>query len=393
MILEPFRLPQKRRSPALWVLLVGIFLLTYALSWVLIQRPASDLSIHTTWAGEGDFRDLTSFLHHVANPLWHCIVAVTVLMGVPLEIASALVTALFKTAEVWIIHRLLSVALHDRLSPTRIALAALVSATVSGVCLPWYNPTVYLGVGTPNTWHSSTQLSALVFMLLCVPYTAWCYDRFEELEPSQGPKAILPWPCAITLGVLLFMSLLSKPTFMQAFLPAACLFFLVKWIRHPRSSRFFVQIILVVLPSVAYMLIQYMYYYGIIVPHESSMVLQLSGEKALHVLIRTVLLYAFPLYTLWSSRKQKKDTFFWLTLLFNVVGILEFLLLGEDGRRSEDGNFGWGMMGAALMMWVMCLIRFLRQEQRSWPGWALIGWHWLSGLYYIYYLFTTDVPL
>ena len=88
-----------------------------------------------------------------------------------------------------------------------------------------------------------------------------------------------------------------------------------------------------------------------------------------------------------------------LTVLFNVVAIVEFLILGENGRRASDGNFGWGMMGASLMLWVVCLGRFLREaklrkpEKRHIPGWILLGWHLLSGIYYIGYLLVTGAAL
>ena len=86
-------------------------------------------------------------------------------------------------------------------------------------------------MGTPNTWHSPTQLIAMVWMLICVPYTARCYDRFEAALPD--PRANIPWREGALLGALLLLSLTAKPTFMQAFLPAACLFFLAAWVRHP----------------------------------------------------------------------------------------------------------------------------------------------------------------
>jgi len=240
---------------------------------------------------------------------------------------------------------------------------------------------------------------AQVFMLICVPYTAWCYDCFTHRLIVHGEETRLPWSQAITLGALVFLSLLAKPTFMQAFLPAACLFFLWQWIRHPRNSRFFVQIIVCVLPAVLFMIFQFLYYFGIIVPWQASMVVEASGNKLLDTLIRVALIMGFPIYTLFACRDQKADTCFVLTLVFNAVAILEFLILGENGRRSADGNFGWGMMGAALMLWVVCLIRFLKAagwkkpSKRHLIGWILLAWHLLSGIYYVIYLFVTGAAL
>lgn len=382
------------------LMLAAVFALSWALFYRLALRPASDISIHATWAAEGNFTDPSSFLHHGAHPMWHVLVALVLLTGLPLAHAAALVTALCKVAEVWMIRRLMGSVLPER-SPAVLMGLALCCATVSSLVTPW-NPTVYLGVGTPNTWHSPTQLIAMVWMLLCVPLTAHCYDRFEAGLPAEGPRANIGWGEGALLGMLLLLSLTAKPTFMQAFLPAACLFFLVKWIQHPQNSRFFLRVIVCVLPSVLFMILQYMYYFGIIVPSQGDMVLEISLDKLGRVALSTLLIQAFPLYVLiFFWRDGKRDTLFWLTLVMDVVGVAEYLLLGENGRRAADGNFGWGMMGAALMLWVVMMARFFaagrglrepdgRVSVRRVGGLTLLGWHLVSGVYYVIYLFLTD---
>lgn len=398
---HPFYISDKRFDPGKWLMLVLLFVLSFVMFYQMTLIPSSDISIHATWAAEGDFRDLTSFVHHGAHPMWHVIVSILLHLGVSLPIASALITALSKLFIAYVTHRLLTVALHERLNRTAITLLSAVLMLVSCVCIPSYNPTVYLGVGTPNTWHSCTQLLALAFMVVCVPYTAWCYDTFTRQLPQDGDKTILPWKQILVLGALLFLSLLAKPSFMQAFLPASCLYFLYQWIRHPKNSRYFLQVLLCVMPAILFMIFQYLFYFDDTFFHqESGMVLEISRLKTQTTLIRVVLMMAFPLYTLIICRKQKADTNFVLTLVFNAVAIAEMLILGEDGIRASDGNFGWGMMGASLMLWIVCMIRFLREEgiQKWWkpkylPGWALLAWHLVSGVYYIGYLFVTGASL
>ena len=396
--------PQGRGAgPLWWAALAGMLALSYALFYHLCQLPSSDISIHATWAAEGDFADPVSFVRHGAHPMWHVLVSLLLHAGMGLEAAAALVTALTKGAQLWLVRRLFSESLAERMSLNALTGLSVVCVTVSCLCVPWYNPTVYLGVGTPNTWHSSTQLIAMAFMLACVPLTARLYDRFEARLPALGEKTLLPWREPALLGVLLFLSLLAKPTFMQAFLPAACLFFLVKWIRHPQNGRFFGQVIACVLPSVAFMVLQYMYYFGIIVPSQGSMVLDVSFAKIGETLVRVVLMQAFPLYAFIAcSKRGTRGTLFWLTLAFNIVSIVEFMALGESGRRAADGNFGWGMMGAAMMSWAVGIMVFFRafaDETRPlrglrYPvGLALLGWHVASGVYYVYYLFTSGLAL
>ena len=397
---HPFQISDKRFDLSKWLMLVLLFVLSFTMFHQVTLRPSSDIAIHATWASEGDFRDLTSFVHHGAHPMWHVMVSILLHMGVSLPVASALITAIAKVFTAYVTHLLLTVALQKKFNRWTITLFTVILMFVSCLCIPSYNPTVYAGIGTPNTWHSCTQLMAIAFMVVCVPYTAWVYDSFTERLPQQGAKTKLPWMQTIVLGGLLFLSLLAKPTFMQAFLPAACLFFLYQWILHPKNSPYFIQVLACVFPAIAFMIFQYLYYFGIIVPWQSSMVIEYDWGKLLHVFIRVVLMMAFPIYTILITRKQKWDTNYVLTLLFNLVAIVEMLILGEDGRRASDGNFGWGMMGASLMLWIVCMIRFLKNEDvKQWfkpknlIAWALLAWHLVSGVYYYGYLLTSGTTI
>jgi hypothetical protein len=161
-----------------------------------------------------------------------------------------------------------------------------------------------------------------------------------------------------------------------------------------------VQIILCVLPAVILMLLQYVYYFGNVISTSTLMEIQLSWQKLRYTAIQVLLLNAFPLYTLWATRKQKWDTCCILTLLLNMVAILEMIILGEGGSRSQDGNFAWGLMGASMMLWIVCLIRFLKNEDmKQWfkpknlIAWALLAWHLVSGVYYYGYLLTSGTTI
>lgn len=380
-----------------------MLVLAYIVFASVNAQPSSDISIHATWAAEGDFSDLTSFFHHGAHPMWHVLVSILLHLGVPLAVASPLVTAVCKLAEFAIIHWLYRRWLKD--APLwLVTLLTVLCTTVSSLCWPWYNPTVYLGAGTPNTWHSCTQMIALVWMLLCVPYVARIYDRFTELEPKMGAATRLTAKEILLLCFLLLCSLAAKPTVMQVFMPAACLFFLWQWIRHPKNSRYFLQVLAGVVPAILLMILQYMYYFGIIVPSQGDMVLEVSLAKVKQTAIMVVLMQAFPMAALLLTRKQPKDTLYWLTMLMNIVGIIEFLILGENGRRAADGNFGWGLMAAVLMLWVIALPRIInarRSEKQLSPirrlgygaCWALLLWHLGSGIYYLWYLLSTGAAL
>ena len=395
-------LPQKSGDRKLFFfrffVYAGMFSLSYIIFSAILSRSSSDLTIHTIWAGEGDFLNPKTFFYHGAHPLWHMLVSLLAMTGLSLSTSSVLVTTLLKVAELWLIQRCMEKFLKTHTNGYVITWAAVCCSLVACFWLPWYNPAVYMGVGSPNPWHSPTQLIAMVMMLLCVPYSAQCYTEFERLRPLHGEKTLLPWRKAIFLGALLFLSLTAKPTFLQAFLPAAGLFLLVQWIRNSNNSRFFGQILLVVLPSILFMLFQYFYYFGFIGTPQGEMTLEVSSAKLRAGFLSILLIHAFPLYvfSVCIHRKDFKDPLFTLPVLFCLMGVLEYLFLGETGRRAADGNFGWGMMGGALMLWVVTLPLFLRSylsakakkrgKAKYYPGFAILLWHLFSGIYYIVYL-------
>lgn len=416
-LLEPQTL--ERGHLLKWMAYVLMFMLSLLVFYQMALRPASDISIHATWAAEGDFRNPRTFLRHGAHPLWHVLVALVMLAGVPTMLAAALVSAFLKVAELALIRRLFHAYLKDSFAANTMTIVACICILVMALWVPEVNPNVYLGIGSPNTWHSPTQLIAMVMMLLGVSYTAYCYTLFERRLLVEGDRAQLPWRNIFLLGGILLLSLLAKPTFMQAFLPAACVYFGIQWMRHRGSSRFFVRMMLAALPSALFMVLQYLFYFsGVLVPAQGGVTILLTGEKVVRVLLATILIQAFPLYVLGSctSRHTWKDPLMTLALLMDVVGIAEYLLLGETGRRASDGNFGWGMMGGALMLWVAMLIVFFQNiaahrvavqsvaedkkvtgkkglSLRHGIGFILLAWHLLSGIYYLFYLLSSDRAL
>jgi len=287
--------------------------------------------------------------------------------------------------------------------------------------VPWVNPTVYLGAGSPNTWHSPTQVAVMAMMLLCVPMTADIIEDFQRRLPAEDAETNVSKRNAVILSVLLAVSLLAKPTFLQAFLPAACLYCLVLWIRRPKNGAFFWRMLAVAAPSILLMFLQYLYYFKIYSATQGSMMMFVSWGKTGEVALKVLLTQAFPIYVLATcmERDTWRKPLYQLTLLMDAASILELLLLSETGHRASDGNFGWALMGASLMLWALTLPLFMkklgrrlarrraaaegqpylegdspRAETVKWSvGGALLLWHLASGIYYIVYLMTTTNSL
>ncbi len=368
------------------------------------QFEFTDLWVHARIAGEFDFSDLHSITSRVAYPMWHLCTAVVNKLGVPLVWASALVCALAKTAGMFLVRKLLQVI--SGVSRNACTVAAFLLMFVTGICLPWFNPTVYGKVGgSPTVWHNPTQLMVVVSMLLCVPFIAHCWYEFERRLATDGEKARLPWTKVIVLALLLMFSLACKPTFMQALIPACGVFFLVQWIRHPKNSRYFFQIILAFVPAVAYFLLQYLYYTGVVVPYTSGVEFGVTLESAWVAMRSMLIMAAFPLLAMVCCYKKGmlKDKMLVLTLLMIGFSLLEAMFFRETGLRWGHGNFNWASMTSALMLWVIMTGQFmksfglfLKSGTRAWQRWVLYGagivlfvWHIGSGGYYISYLLTS----
>jgi hypothetical protein len=409
----------KRREWTQWLAAALMLALSYAVFYALVQRPSSDISIHAAWASEGNFADPSSFVHHAAHPLWHMLVAALMLTGLPLNAAAALVTALAKAAETWLLVELSARLMGER--GWRATLCGLMLSVVTAVAVSGVNPRVYLGAGSPNTWHSPTQILAMVAMLLCVPMTADIAEGFHRRLPEDGAKTNVPKRDAALLSALLVISLLAKPTFLQAFLPAAGLYFLILLIRKPRNAPFFWRMVAVAAPSIVVMFLQYLYYFKIYTVTQGSMMVLVTWEKTGDVALKVLLTQAFPIFALFTCTEKAtfRKPLYQMTLLMNAASVLELLLFSEAGRRAADGNFGWAMMGATLMLWALTLPLFMKKLQKwfavrraaakgqpylegdnprgeaiKWgAGAALLLWHLASGVYYIVYLLTTTNAL
>ncbi len=366
------------------------------------QFTATDLSVHARIASEFDFTDLHSITSRIAYPLWHLLVAGLLRLGMPLWWASAVVCACAKTAGLWLVYQLMNGVAAGRVNRWVLTLGALLVMFVTGVRVPGVNDRVYAGIGSPTVWHNPTQLMVNVSLFLCVPYVVHCFCEFERRLPEHKEKTMVPWYQVGILAVLLMASLACKPTVMQALIPAAGVFFLWQWVRHPNNSRFFGQMILAFLPAVAYFVLQYLYYTGVVVSFSSGVETGLTAQSAWLAVRNMLLMAAFPLFCLLAFFRKGlfRDRMLSLTLLMVLFSVAEAMFFRETGMREGHGNFNWASMSSALMLWVLTLgyfLRFLgefwRTKQKPWHlvlrfglGAGLLGWHAASGVYYVVFL-------
>ncbi len=405
---------EKRNRLDLWIWLAGIAsaALAAAVFSALLGRPQSDIAIHTLWAGQASLADLKSFIRQAAHPLWRVCVFVITQTGLTVNQSALLFTALCKGLETVALYAL-AARLIGRRGPVA-ALCALAASVVASVWVPWINPTVFLGGGSPNPWHSPTQIALMAPMILAVSWVAMAEERnLREKENISRKHAAL-------LSTVLLISALIKPTFLQAFLPAAGIYFLVRWVENPGDSRYFLRLLLAAVPAVLAILLEFLFYFGGIVESQGGLTVLFSGAKTLEVLKLVLLTQLFPLcvLVLFADRETLRQPLFTLTLLLDGIAVLQMLFLSETGYRAQDGNFGWAVMGAGLMLWAVTLplfayrvsswVKRLRSASQGQPtvvsrpraqavkiaaGSGLLLWHLASGVWYVMYLLTTQNAL
>ena len=224
---------------------------------------------------------------------------------------------------------------------------------VTGICLPWVNPMVYRAAGSPTVWHNPTQVTVTAVSLLCVPYLMHCWCLFEQ-RPNGDHKAFtLPWGKVFWLAVLLMLAAATKPTFLQALIPAAFVLFAFQWGKQPREWRYFLQMVLAFVPGVGYFLLQYLYYTGVVVEYTSGVTVYATAET-LWIAFRSVLiLTAFPMLALLLRHRkgQPMDRAVLLVLWMLLFSALEAAFFHETGMREAHGNFTWATGSSALLLW------------------------------------------
>jgi len=411
MTLDPIRanreLAHKRRfgwSAIAALLLILILSMTVYLREVRYEFV--DFRVHMNIAGDFDFADLHSITSRLAYPMWHLLVAAVHKLGVPLEWAAAGVSAVCKAATFVLVYLFVDAMSWGRAKRWVVSLLSLVVLITTAIWIPSIAPFVFKGAGSPNVWHNPTQQAVTLAMMMVMPWLAHCWYEFERMIGEGKTNVMLPWWKVIVLAVLLMGCLACKPTFMAALLPAAFVMYLVELIRRRNEWRYFGQIVIAFLPAVAYFLLQYLYYTGVVVEYTSGVEISFNAVAAWHTVRSALMMSAAPLMALitCSRRGMFKDRQVVLALLMIVFSALEAMFFHETGQREGHGNFAWAANSSAFYMWAVMTGVFVRHfisdvkngTLNIWrkagcaATFALFAWHVYSGVYYLTYLMTTN---
>jgi hypothetical protein len=247
----------------------------------------------------------------------------------------------------------------------------------------------YLGVWSPNPWHSPTFIAAKPFVLLSFYWYVLeiANEKFFEKRFSL-----------IRLSVLLAIFTLIKPSYILAFIPcsiAICFF------QPGRRINMFIKTGLLLLPVLGVLVFQFLFTYYYDTSGSSSIQLcffDVWQHRAESVPIAILQAAAFPLMVLAVQFRQlRKDKALFVSWVLFIIGLLIFGLLCESGHRKNHANFAWTYMTCLNILFIYSTVAFL-----SWASNATIKAkafqvkfflcsslfivHLFCGIYYFIYL-------
>lgn len=432
-----------RRNGLALLLTAGLFLLMYA---VVLRFPSgeNDYIDHMLWALGMSPSDIVASFYNGSARLWHiCVRFLFLHVTNNLWTSAAIVTAAANAAAYFLVFRMFEEALPGR-TPPRWLLALLMAAPfiVSALALP--GGTLYANAGAVNTWHNPTNIMVRPFAAAVFYMTVRIYNRYRygssgilaeegtELDPAFRESffrrfryPVFTWAELILYPLCLLFSVYAKPSFLQCFAPAICVFLVIELIRtRGRLFPFCVKLALPYIPVAFILLAQLFTLFpggvsvsgggsagtaeaaaaatdsGIAVYFMQSSFAGLGDFlTALLSRLRFLLLPgAFACFiVLLNARSKPWQPVTRLALLCVAAAFLEYLFLHETGSRAEHGNFIWALHLSLWLLWGVAAAQYgellFRRSARGklarYVGTPLLLWHLICGIVYLVVLYTT----
>ena len=328
---------------------------------VRMAKCGCDMASHISVANNMDIEDLLcpiDFWRRQPHFLWHLLVRL-VKAAFHLEdsfLAAGLVNGFCYNACLIGIYAFLKRSFKSVDSCSLIFMAVAV-CTVGCMMGPWLN-LKHIYENSPNTWHNPTNMIVRTLAFPCVLLTA----RLLYKSLSSGGLRKIQWSHVTALGLILLLTELAKPNFMQIYLPAIFFYLLGRGMVNKISVSTFFQVLLALSIPCLLLLAQYQLWFGS--GNNGSGGITLGFMKVIgqyeHSGVNMFYGVAFPVAALIVAVVRRKrhieDILCWLMLL---VGLAMRLFLFERGRRMMDGNFSWGYTLALYLVWVTSIRQYV----------------------------------
>lgn len=407
----------KKISDTVLMFFVIIFIQIITTVSMTKGTSSSDYPFHLNHANNLNFEDgVISFLLNYSYPLWHLLVkffnvtispVIELISGLPQNIISAsivnsILTAIAILYTYKLICYIVGVNCNDldadremergRISEY-IPLLVVIIFLVSAIYIRLFNKYIYLGQGSINIYHNPTFIAVKPFAIASFYYFIFLVNNMKE--------NIYDRKLFIKFAVFLFLSVLAKPSFLQVFI--FLLLLISIYLLLNKKVKYVVYISLCIIPSLLFLMFQFIMNFNISGinhdAHEIYIKFVLEHPFTDSMFISLLLFLAFPLYVIMTNLKEIKNNIYsntiistLLSLFLVIIGYFQVLLLHERGREKH-GNFFWGYMGVATLLWITTLSLFVKDINKSnvltlkhIVGLILLSLHTLSGILYIMYV-------
>jgi hypothetical protein len=255
---------------------------------------------------------------------------------------------------------------------------------VIAIYLPFFNPNPYVGQESPNIWHNPQMLFLKPFALLFFFY----YMEFIQNDGQLTKRGYF------ILSSLLMISVVIKPSFVFAFLPATGIYLLAF---HTRELHLYRKTLLLSLPTLAVLCYQYYitYYLSAGMSHyHDKIIFTYFGVMKLYtpsVVVSTLLVLAFPLsVAIYYRRELAHNIYARMAWILTAVSFAQAAFLAEQEKFSQ-GAFGFGYIISLFILYIFSMQVYLSSRTKD----SLISdlkqlvitiifaAHTVSGVYYL----------
>lgn len=377
---------------------------TYALS-----TQVNDIQCHAEFAcdfyfGEGQF--LKAWLR-VPYMLWHLVVRfLNNRAGFPLADATAFTYAGFGLFTYVVTALFISGCLSAYTGKKQYSLSfvgSFILSFVGPLCCMWLEGDAYMGSFSPNPMHNPTHMAVKGFGLLTMMAGIDIIRKYREEKAMffKNSKALY-----LYFGIFLFLSTITKPTFMYMLLPAGMIVVLSDAIyngikKTGKAKEIWKaagKLCLALVPSLVYLIFEYCAFYFWGEETNGSSVILTAPFEVWHMFtaqikVRVLLAMCFPLFMLIT-----RPGYFFRTvegklgIIGYLVGTVEFIFIAESNLRKDAGNFSWCMMAGMTVFFAVALVRLIIETLMKKnttghfayvvTGWFLLFLHVYSCMYY-----------
>lgn len=342
-----------------WLLQIVFSVILYTITYTVTFRLTgitSDYNIHMNWAAQIHRDNIISFFQSNPYFMWHFLVRIFYkIFAMPMNYAAAVVSALIN-----VVVYLAATEIIKKNEVDKPEIISFCLMLIGPLYVPWFNPNYYLGQSTPNTWHNPTNLMVKPFAVCCFFLILRVLRAVRNSEKIKGSQ----WA---GLSVLIFLSVLAKPSFCQAIIPGLGIYLIFLCVRNRfRDIKQYIYLCLTFAPSVLLMLYQALTYWGEEGTRGSIGIswLKVSSYYSPNVYISLLLTFGFPLlYLVLNWKRALKRTDVQLSICYYAVAWLEGALLYET-VGTYSGNFGWAGLLATFILWMVIIICFFEDFQK-----------------------------